>query len=83
MIRLVEAAYAEGWIRPFDWPTWKETDEAKALLDDPSTATEEQLSKLLTALVRADRFSEGTLRWAIATGLAARMARRADELRNG
>lgn len=79
----VEFAQAGGWIRPFDWPAWKSTDEAQALLADCSGATEEQLSRLITTFIRSDRFVEGTLLAAAADGTLDRIRRRAAQLRRG
>ena len=62
----VKMAYDEGWISTgFDWPAWIETDEAEAFLTNPpsiANATVDQLQKLLTAIIRSDRFSEGAIR---------------------
>ena len=70
-----------GWlIVGFDWPTWARTDEAQALWKDPAAlaaATPDQLARFLTALIRSERFSEGTLDEAFESGLLARIARRA------
>src|SRR4029078_7223142 len=60
------AIRANGWIEPFDWMDWAQTDEATALRDDRAAlgrATLDQLQRLLTAVVRAERFSYGTLAW--------------------
>ena len=70
-------------IEVFDWTAWMATDEARDLLADYSriaTATPEQLRKLTTALVRGDRFNEGTLAWAFESGLITAIARRAADL---
>ncbi len=67
----------------FDWNTWMATDEAKALLHDRDVlaqATPEQLMKLSTTLLRADRFTDGTLANAYASGLLGAMVRRAEAL---
>lgn len=67
----------------FDWPAWKDTDEGGALLADHdrvAEATPDQLVKLSTTLVRADRFTDGTLAWAFESGLLLAMARRARAL---
>jgi len=64
----------------FNWGEWKDTDEAKGLINDRdvlSQATEEQLVKLSTTLMRADRFTDGTLANAYASGLLAAIVRRA------
>lgn len=61
----VEAAYDGGWVlRDFDWPEWKETEEAIMLYRDPDTlgrAAPRQLAQLLTVFIRQDRFVEGAL----------------------
>ena len=62
----VRVAYDDGWVMAnFDWSTWKRTPEA-AQLHDSSTAIDQatvvQLARIMTTLIRHDRFSEGTLR---------------------
>ncbi len=67
----------------FDWPTWARTPEAQALHDDRPTlaaATPGQLKKLVTAVVREDRFNEGALGGSFESGLMAAIARRAAAL---
>jgi hypothetical protein len=63
--QLVDMLYRSGWVlEGFDWALWAETKQGKALLSDPAAiavADSEQLAKLLTALVRGNRLSEGTL----------------------
>jgi hypothetical protein len=58
----VTMLYDEGWVQVgFDWVSWKGSDEASSLRDDRavlSKATEMQLARLLTTLVRQDRFVE-------------------------
>ena len=44
------------------------------------TATADDLARLLTAIVRSDRFSEGSINGAFESGLLARIARRAATL---
>ncbi|MCX5689188.1 MAG: DUF6508 domain-containing protein [Planctomycetota bacterium] len=82
----IQALYDLGWIRTdFDWTKWADTPEAVRLRDDPQailTATPEQLAKLLTAVVRSDRFCEGTLAECIESGLLLRVLRRANSLCN-
>jgi hypothetical protein len=80
----VRMAYEQGWVQTdFSWPAWKETEEAISLRDDPealAAASPEQLAKLLTVLVRQDRFVEGGLNSAFESGLLTAIARRAGEL---
>lgn len=77
-------AYADGWVLPgFDWGAWSETSEATRLSSDSAflaSASVEQLEKLLTMLIRQERFAEGTLAAAHDSGWLARILRRADAL---
>jgi hypothetical protein len=73
-------------VEVFDWPTWAATEEGRALREDRmrlAVATADELVKLTTSLVRADRFTEGTLAWAFESGLLLAIARRAEELSSG
>jgi hypothetical protein len=77
-------AQAHGWVTPdVDWVAWNQTEEAKVLQSGPSaiaTADVRQLVCLTTALVRADRFNEGTLLHAASSGVLGAVARRAGVL---
>jgi len=79
--RFVSLAYEDGWVRTdFDWGVWSTTQEAHTLRDDPealAAATPDQLAKLITVLVRQERFSEGSLMWAFEDGLVLAIVRRA------
>lgn len=80
----ISACYELGWMKPnFDWPTWMGTEEAARLRDDPAAleqATPEQLSRLLTVLIRQDRFSDGVLGISFESDLLVRIVRRIAEL---
>jgi hypothetical protein len=82
--KLVQAAYDHGLVlRDFDWAKWASTKVARSLRDDEATlaaATPEQLARLLTVLIRQDRFAEGTLLDAFESGLILRILRRAAKL---
>ena len=73
-----------GWIvTGFDWMTWLQTDDGASLRDRPealAAASTDDLAKLLTAIVRSDRFVEGSLAGAFESGLLARIAQRAAAL---
>jgi hypothetical protein len=73
-----------GWIViGFDWMTWLGTEAGARLRDRPdalAAANADDLAKLLTAIVRSDRFVEGSLVGAFESGLLARIARRAAAL---
>lgn len=78
--------HQDGWVIPqFDWSEWGRTPEATDLLKDPnepspgaklSEATPEQLAKLITAVIRADRFCEGYLQDEFESGLLLAIVRR-------
>lgn len=61
----IKMAYDTGWVSgDFDWPSWIDSNEAKVFLEDPSTiasSTAEQLQKILTAIIRSDRYCEGAI----------------------
>jgi hypothetical protein len=80
----VQAAYDAGWVlQDFDWPEWKDTEEAKALYRDPdllAQATPHQLAQLLTVFIRQDRFVEGGLLGDFKSGHILAMVRRAAKL---
>lgn len=73
-----------GWIvMGFDWGAWLRTDEGRALRERPEAlagASPDELAWLLTAIVRSDRFVEGSIAGAFDSGLLARIARRAAAL---
>ena len=73
-----------GWIvTGFDWMTWLQTDDGASFRDRPealAAASTDDLAKLLTAIVRSDRFVEGSLAGAFESGLLARIAQRAAAL---
>ncbi|MCX7584927.1 DUF6508 domain-containing protein [Phenylobacterium sp. 58.2.17] len=73
-------------MRPFDWVVWQTTPEGRMLLSDHSAiagATAEQLSKVLTAHFRKDRFADGTLLEAFESGFMRAIAGRAVVLLGG
>jgi hypothetical protein len=79
------AAVARGeWIVVgFDWRAWLESADGRSMRDDPgaiATATPDQLAWLLTAIVRSDRFVEGSIAGAFESGLLAAISRRAARL---
>ena len=78
---LVRMLYEHGWIlHNFNWPEWKQSDEAGTLRDDEAAlakATPEQLARLLTVVVRQDRFVENGFRAALESGLVVGIVRRA------
>jgi hypothetical protein len=69
----------------FDWMTWLGTPEGQALSSDPAAiagAGSADLARLVTAIARGDRFSEGNLAGAIDRGFVSAICRRAATLLN-
>jgi hypothetical protein len=84
--RFVTEMASVGLVYPFDWPSWASGEEGRRLLSGPdavAAATAAQLGKLLTTVVRGDRFSEGALASAYERGLLTAAARRARDLLRG
>jgi hypothetical protein len=74
---------ALGWVHPFDWMAWAATPAGRRLLQGPASvasADAEDLSRLLTTIVRGDRFSEGEIAGAFEAGMLTAIARRAQVL---
>ena len=83
-LAFIKMAYDEDWVRgDFSWGAWKATAEAAALRDNPdalAAATDDQLMRLLTTIIRQNRFCEGTLSEAFEMGLLTAICRRAERL---
>lgn len=77
----ITTAYDRGWVlRGFDWVSWGRSEDAQALCSDPSVlarAEPMRLLHLITALIRQDRFSGGTLLGSFKSGLILGIVRRA------
>ena len=82
---LVRTARTEGRMpSDFAWTSWARTPEAQTLREDRDAlaqATPEQLAKLLTVLIRQNKFVEGALAGDCESGLLTAVLRRADRLR--
>jgi hypothetical protein len=83
--KFVQTAYDCGWVlSDFDWGSWAETAEAVDLCESRSAldnASPEQLSKLLTCQIRADRFVDGALSKSIDSGELTNILSRAQTIR--
>jgi hypothetical protein len=77
----VDVAYEAGLVlKDFNWVKWSQTAEAARLREDRFAiegASAAPLAKLITALLRGDRFSEGSLGASYENGLLTRIIRRA------
>jgi hypothetical protein len=75
------ACALNGWIEVFDWPAWQPEAlkyyESAELL---STATVEDIRKLLTLHIRKDRFSEGHFAAMVECGHIAAILQRLREI---
>jgi hypothetical protein len=82
--RFIQMLYDARWVNPdFDWPKWYDSPEWQKLYGHPEaivTADAEQLAKLLTTLVRQDRFCEGTLAKAYEDKILLAIVERAESL---
>jgi hypothetical protein len=82
-LRFMAEVSGAGFVQPFDWMSWMATSEAKALTADPNrvaTVDAEDLRRLLTAIIRGDRFVEGNVVGAFESGVLLAIARRAEGL---
>jgi hypothetical protein len=74
---------AGGWVMPFDWPAWLASPEGQRLAGHPgavAVATADDLQRLLTSIVRSERFGDGSLESAFESGMLTAIIRRAKEL---
>ena len=83
--QFVETACAAGWVMAgFDWPSWQKTPEALGLGDNLEVlkqAPPVQLAKILTVLIRQERFVNGAPAEAYDSGFLTAVLRRAERLR--
>ena len=81
--RFMAEVSGAGFVQPFDWMAWMNTPEARALVADPNrvaTVDAEVLRRLLTSIIRGDRFIEGNVVGAFESGMLLAIARRAQAL---
>jgi hypothetical protein len=75
--------YRVEMVRPVDWMQWVATPRAQELLDDPGAfagATADEVSRILTSVIRAERFGDGSIEGAFQKGIVQAAARRARAL---
>ncbi len=81
--RFYQALYDYGWVCMFEWAEWRSTERGTRLIHDPdaiATANEDDLARVPTTCVRADRFCDGYLSDAYEAGLIGRVVARAEQL---
>ena len=79
----VSEMYALGFVHDFDWMQWLATPDGRNLAGHPeavATASADDLGRLLTAIIRSERFGDGQIEGALESGLLLAIARRAQEL---
>ncbi len=72
--------YRVKMVQSFDWMQWAETPRGHGLLSEPAAlagATAEEVSQVLIAVIRAERFGDGAIEDAFAKGIIQAAARRA------
>lgn len=82
----VSEMYQLEFVHVFDWMTWLGTPDGERFRSGPeavATADAEDLARLLTAIIRGERFSDGQLEGAHESGILLAIARRAGELAGG
>jgi len=83
---LFQYCYDDSWVDPdLDWLSWSQSEECANLTDYPSalqSAAPDQLSRLLTMLVRQDRFTFGAWSEAVQSGILLAIVSRAGVLAN-
>ena len=77
-------AHDSGWILPdFDWPRWAGQKQARLYADDPASiadAPAADLFRLLTTILRSERFRDGALQEMLENGVIDAITRRAASL---
>jgi hypothetical protein len=79
----VSEMYELDWVHGFDWKHWLATRDGQHLTRHPeavAAASSDDLGKLLTAIIRSERFGDGQIEGAFESGRLLAIARRAQEL---
>lgn len=81
-LKLYEDLYKEGFVTKFKWADWiYEAGEYSADDEKLSKADLKDIRRLLTIIIRQDRFCEGLLEEAIESGFMLKIFRRLKEIR--
>jgi hypothetical protein len=79
----VSEMYELGFVHNFGWMQWLATPDGQDLAGRPeavATSSADDLGKLLTAIIRSERFGDGQIEGAFESGLLLAIARRAQEI---
>jgi hypothetical protein len=69
MGELMDLIYQGNFVQPFDWPNWKESAEVRMEIDpELKDWPIEDMVRLLTAIIRQDRFCTNTITGFIRSG---------------
>ena len=81
--QFVNKLYQEGFVYGFDWGSWlnKVGEEYVRNKDNIRSADILTIQRMLTAIVRADRFNDGLLMTMIDDGIIVAILRRLEEIR--
>ena len=83
VLAFLKALRDAGWVAPFDWQAWQE--EAAQYVESPrmlESADLETVRRLLTLIVRKERFCEGFLLGMFEGGTLAALLRRLSHIRD-
>lgn len=76
----VSEMYELGWVYAFDWRAWLETPDGRRLSSGPApiaSASADDLQRLITAILRSERFGDGQIEGAFESGILLAIALRA------
>lgn len=80
-LKFYDDLYKEGFVTKFRWMDWIEAEEYSASDEKLSKADLKDIRRLLTTIVRQDRFCEGLLEEVIENGLMLKILKRLKEIR--
>ena len=81
--KFTRLAQVDGWMWPFDWGSWYEGREIASNPEQISNCDILTIRKLITALVRNERFCEGALQGAYKRGAINAILMRIQDLYRG
>jgi len=79
-VEFEQKLYKEGFVYTFDWMSWKEGEQLLIEKERIGFLDLLTIQKLITAIVRAERFGDGSLASAINRGVIGAILRRLDQI---